>query len=374
MITEFLTPVSDELRQFTTTLDIFSIGSNIVFENSVEENSIVLLGVKKKNTDDYLEPPTNQLRKEFYRLKKGNWHFKLYDLGDLLPGATSEDTYFAFLEIQREILKKNCILIIIGDDSALTYWQFRAFDYISHKVNLSCIDNRFRLDNDTDELSGLNYLSKIITTDPHSLFDYTHLGYQTYFVAQEELDLMEELNFDVKRLGLLTENIEESEPELRNSDMVVLNLESIQSHDFQSTYELSPNGFNSREICALSRYSGVNNKVKSFGVYNFKAKNKLSDNLLVAEIIWYFIEGKNHVAEEFDIDNIKSYEAFRVQSPEQELIFYRNIYSDQWWLDLNDSESPENKKQLIPCSLKDYKDSLQGKIPQRWWKAYKKLY
>ena len=371
MIDEFLRPVKPDLINFASELDIFSIGRQLEFNSAVDEGSLVMITV---HTDDN-ENDFDQLRREFYRLKSGNWHLKIYDLGELPHGATIEDTFFAFLKIQEELLKKNCKLIILGDNPMLAYWQYRALDSVCHQVNLSCIDNRFRLGDDSNELSAYNYLSKIITTEPHSLFDYHHFGHQTYFVAQEELDLMEELNFDVKRLGVLTESIEESEPELRNSDLVVLNLESIQSSDFQSSPELSPNGFNSREICALSRYSGINNKTRSFGVYNFKAKNILTDNLLLSEILWYFIEGKNNSSVEIDFEDENGYESFHVQIPEQELLFYRDIKSDQWWLELNNPmEAESSGRQIIPCSHKDYKDSLKGKIPQRWWKAYKKLY
>src|SRR5690606_35471812 len=208
-------------------LDIFSIGNSVRFDEELEKNSLVIVGVKETRggEENYnSELSFDEIREQLYRLKKGNWHLPIYDLGDLHAGATREDTYFAFMQIQKEILKQECVLIVLGGASNLAYWQFRAFDYITHKVNLACIDNRFRLGNDGDNLSSNNYLSKIITDEPHSLFEYTHLGHQTYFVAQEELDLMEHLNFDVKRLGKLTERINESEPELRNSDMVVMNL------------------------------------------------------------------------------------------------------------------------------------------------------
>lgn len=372
MTEEFLTPVSEELRIFASELDIFSIGSSIGFENEVVEKSVVIIGVYYKNPNPE-HSGIDSVRKELYRLKKGNWHMKVYDLGNLFPGNTPQDTNFAFIKIQQEILKKKCTLIIVGDDSALAYWQFRALDTVNHKVNLSCIDNRFRLGNDSDELSGYNYLSKIITTEPHTLFEYTHLGHQTYFVAQEELDLMEELNFEVKRLGLLTQETEEAEPELRNSDVVILNLDSIQSSDFQSNYEPSPNGFNSREICKLARYSGINNKVRSIGVYNFKAKNILSDNLLTAEILWYFIEGRNNSVETFDFEN-SNCETYHVQLPEQDLTFHRVMSSDQWWIELDDFTESDAIRRMIPCSAKDYQDALKGRIPNRWWKAYKKLY
>ncbi len=374
---EFLTPVNEELREFASGLDIFSIGHNLYFDEELQESAIVLIGIKEtrggpENFNSELE--FNSIRKQFYQLKKGNWHLPVYDLGDLHAGAVREDTYFAFQKIQEELLQQKCTLIILGGATSLAYFQYRAFDSIKHNVNLSCIDNRFRLGNDSFDLNSQNYLSKIISEEPHNLFEYNHLGFQTFFVAQEELDLMEELNFDVKRLGKLTETIGEAEPELRNSDLAAMNLEAIQSSDFQSSIELSPNGFNSREICSLSRYVGINNKIKSFGVYNYKAKNIITDDLLLSEILWYFIEGKNLAPETINFEE-NSYEKFYVQIPEQDLTFYHNVKTEQWWLELKEmNDAEESGKQIIPCSEKDYKNSLEGKIPERWWKSYKKLY
>lgn len=378
MLNEFLTPVSDELQGFATTLDDFSIGRNINFDNEIASNSLVILSVKETRggeSEFNSELEFDAFRKEFYQLKKGDWHLPIYDLGDLRPGATKEDTYFALQKIQEEILRSKSVVIVLGGASNLAYSQYRAFDSVKLNVNLICVDNRFRLGNEKEDLSFSNYLSKIIAEPPHNLFEYTHLGHQTYFVGQEELDLMEHLNFDVKRLGKLIENINESEPELRNSDMVVLNLESIQFSDFQSGIKLSPNGFNSREICSLSRYAGINNKVQSFGVYNYKAKNIESDDLLLSEILWYFIEGKNHAPQDSNFRQSDDFEKYYVQIPEQDLTFYHNLKTEQWWLELKDmNDAEEEGRQIIPCSKKDYENSLEGKIPERWWKSYKKLY
>lgn len=378
MLHEFLTPVSKDLREFASHLDTFSIGFHMNYEVENIKDAIVIIGVRETRGgfEDYnYDLNFDGIRKQLYQLKKGDWHRSIFDLGDLYAGLTVEDTYFAFTKIQEELLKNSCTLIILGGTADLAYWQYRSFDNILHKLNLTCIDNRFRLGSDAMNLSVNNYLSKIITLEPHILFDYSHLGYQTYFVAQEELDLMNHLNFDVQRLGKLTESIYESEPELRKSDMIVLNLESIQSADFQSTEEVSPNGFSSREICALARYSGINNKVRSFGVYNFRVKNILSDELLMAEILWYFIEGKNRALPFIDFEDQTSYETFYVQIPEQDLIFYHDIKAEQWWLELNQlNEIETGGHQVVPCSKNDYELSLKGKIPDRWWRSYKKLY
>jgi hypothetical protein len=378
MLQEFLTPVNKDLAKFASELDLFSIGNSIQFNQEIPENAIVIFGVRETRggTEEFnSELEFNSVRKEFYQLKKGNWHLPVFDLGDLHAGETRQDTYFAFQKILEEILRKKAIPVILGGASNLAYFQYRAFDSVKPNLNLSSIDNRFRLGNDAAELNHQNYLSKIITEKPHNLFEYTHLGFQTYFVAQEELDLMEEMNFDVKRLGKLTENISEAEPELRNSDMVILNLEAIQSSDFKSAVPVSPNGFSAREICSLSRYAGINNKIKSFGVYNYKAKNITADELLISEILWYFIEGKNHAAGNTAFDDEHNFEKYYVQLPEQDLTFFHNFKTEQWWLELKGmNEAEENGAQIIPCSKKDYETSLEGKIPERWWKSYKKLY
>lgn len=378
MLNEFLTSVPRDLQDFASALDVFSIGATINFDTELKENALVILGVRETRggREDYnADLEFHALRKQLYQLKRGNWYLPLFDVGDLYAGETEEDTFFACQKIIEEILKKKCSLILVGGSPNLAYSQFRAFDSVRHMVNLASIDNSFRLGNDEQEISAQNYLSKIITTEPHSLFEYTHLGYQTYFVAQEELDLMDQLNFDVKRLGKLTESMKEAEPELRNSDMVILNLEAIQAADFKSVVESSPNGLSSREICSLSRYAGRNNKTLSFGVYNYKANNIPSDDLLVAEILWYFIEGKNHAPEKLNFDDPSSFETYFVQLPEQDLVFYHDLKAQQWWLSLGvDKKTHPHEKEIIPCSERDYKIALNGKIPERWWKAYKKLY
>ncbi len=46
-----------------------------------------------------------------------------------------------------------------------------------------------------------SYVGKIVVTKPYNLFNYSNLGYQTYFNSQDEIELMERLFFDAYRLG-----------------------------------------------------------------------------------------------------------------------------------------------------------------------------
>ena len=51
------------------------------------------------------------------------------------------------------------------------------------------------------------FLSKIIIEEPNNLFNFSTIGYQTYYNSQEEIDLIEKLYFDAYRLGKYLKNL-----------------------------------------------------------------------------------------------------------------------------------------------------------------------
>ena len=62
--------------------------------------------------------------------------------------------------------------------------------------------------------------------------------------------------------------------------------------ELSSRQKFSPNGFDGKEICAISRYAGISNKVSSFGIFEYKSSNEDEvTEMLISQIIWYFIEG-----------------------------------------------------------------------------------
>jgi hypothetical protein len=52
----------------------------------------------------------------------------------------------------------------------------------------------------------------MIIKEPNNLFNYSNIGYQTYYNSQEEIDLIEKLYFDAYRLGEVCNNITIAEP------------------------------------------------------------------------------------------------------------------------------------------------------------------
>ena len=61
-------------------------------------------------------------------------------------------------------------------------------------VNLVSIDHQFNFAKE-DNLASDSFLSKIIIEEPNNLFNFSTIGYQTYYNSQEEIDLIEKLYF-----------------------------------------------------------------------------------------------------------------------------------------------------------------------------------
>ena len=148
------------------------------------------------------------------------------DLGDIVAGDSLSDTYFVVKTICESLLKKKIIPIVIGGSQDLTFAMYRAYDNLEQMVNLVAIDNQFDFAKENgNEANG--YLSKIIVEEPTNLFNFSNIGYQTYYNSQEEIDLAEKLYFDAFRLGEIIKNPVVVEPIFRDADLLSLDLQAI---------------------------------------------------------------------------------------------------------------------------------------------------
>jgi hypothetical protein len=162
---------------------------------------------------------------------------------------------------------------------------------------------------------------------------------------------------------------------MRDADIVSVDLKSVRASELSSRQKFSPNGFDGKEICALSRYAGISNKVSSFGIYEYKSSNEDEiTEMLISQIIWYFIEGVNCRIQDSDFQNDEDYNKFTVIVDEYELVFYQNKITSRWWIEIIGDGSNNKLKQntLLPCTLDDYEVAKNGMIPERWFKAIKK--
>ena len=187
---------------------------------------------------------------------------------------------------------------------------------------------------------------------------------------------MEKLYFEAYRLGELSKNIQYVEPILRDANVVTLDLKSVRSSEVSSKQKFSPNGFSGKEICAISRYAGISNKVSSFGIYEYiPSVEDEATEMLIAQILWYFIEGVNCRTVDNNFHDTEDFQKYTVLIDDQELIFLKSLKSSRWWVEIPFLKNSNNKLEdhsLLPCMHQDYIDASKGVIPERWYKAQKK--
>ena len=380
-----LTPVEDHILSHNKIISSLILGNKISVhtkENGVpniEKIDIAIIGVPENRNDiSYIGEEINlsEIRKSFYTLYPGNWSIKIADFGDLAPGESVEDTYQNLTSLVSYFVKNNIIPLIIGGSQDLTYANYRAYDDFKNTINIVNVDSNFDLGDSSKPIKNNSYLGKIILEEPHNLFNYTTIGYQTYYNSQIEIDLMEKLYFEAYRLGEVRNNINSVEPVMRDADIVTIDLRSIKSSELSSRQKLSPNGFDGKEICSISRYAGISNKVSSFGIFEYKSSNEDEiTEMLIAQILWYFIEGVNCRIIDDDFKNISNFQKFSVIVQKYELVFYRNVKTSRWWIEIPNSSKKDTKLKehsLLPCTNDDYQNANEGIIPERWYKAHKK--
>ncbi|HOD89426.1 MAG TPA: formimidoylglutamase [Bacteroidales bacterium] len=377
---DFLSPVDNEILEYINGLSSQHMGSKVAFHTDkdfpdLDKIKIAIIGVPENRGDNssFEEANLDFIRKEFYGLFPGNWQSAIADLGDILPGNSIDDTFFALQKVVSRLLKKEIIPIIIGGSQDLIYPLYRAYDTLEQMVNLVSIDSKFDFGKQDDRFSTNSYMSKIIVDEPNNLFNYCNIGYQTYFNSQEEIDLIEKLYFDCYRLGEITNNIALAEPVLRDADLVNIDLNSVKSSDSGNFTNFIPNGFNGKEICSLARYAGISDKVSCFSVFNHN--NSRQESVLIAQIIWYFIEGFNFRSNEYPFGVKELYSKYIVPLEEQELVFYKSNKTERWWIEIPFFSTTRNKMKkntLLPCSHDEYLIACNQEIPERWWKAQRK--
>jgi len=382
MAFDFLVPVEEKALAHCELLPPQSIGKN-VFKHTKRDGlpvlanaSFAIMGVQESRNAFEKKPEKlaiGEIRIQLYKLMLGNWNVNIVDLGNVEEGETVEDTYFVVKEIVAGLIEENVIPIIIGATQDITYPTYRAFDKLKPMINLVSIDSRFDFGADEEIISSHSYMSKIITDKPNNLFNFSNIGYQSYFNAQEEVDLMERLFFDAYRLGEIASTISLAEPVLRSAHLVSLDARAIKASEIGMSTNFSPNGFSGREICAIARYAGISEKVAVFGIY--ESENNPQSFQLIAQIIWYFMEGFNFRIKEHPSPTSKDFTKFIVPTETEELVFFKSNLTQRWWIEvppIATSHNKTNSPALLPCTEQDYFDACNQIIPERWFKAYKK--
>ena len=340
---------------------------------------IALFGVpdgrNSPNTGSMKGP--DMIREQLYKLAKIPGRSKIIDLGNMKQGVTFNDTIAGLTDILSLLISENLFPVIIGGSSALIPAVDKALSQFLNKYTFTAVDSRIDFSNERKEPDSFNYLNAIINNHKSTFSHYINIGYQTYLNDQQIINRFLKRRSELIRIGDVRQAIYLTEPLFRDSDVAIFDISSVRQSDAPGTISPSPNGFYGEEICLLSRYAGISDKLRVFGLFDvnpeFDIRNQTTG--LAAQILWFFLEGFSQKQYETPVLNISNSGRFikyhvRVTDLDDDLIFVKSNLTDRWWIEL---QTEKDQNIYVACSHEDYLKANRNEVPDRWVQAVERL-
>jgi hypothetical protein len=147
--------------------------------------------------------------------------------------------------------------------------------------------------------------------------------------------------------------------------------------DAPATGKPSINGYYGEDICQLSRYAGISEKVSTFSLFNLvpELDTNRQTASLAAQIVWYFFNGFSERKNEYPLLRSKKFQKFivNVDGINDGITFYKSPKTQRWWVEINYVVNNDERSRLISCTKEDYQKAARNEIPERWWKFYQKF-
>jgi arginase family enzyme len=384
-LNDYFNPVSIEGPDFELLTSQAAFPHNITIhtDNSpvrdIGKYKIAMLGVpdgRNSPGSGSLRGP-DMIRGQLYKLAKIPGRSKIIDLGNMKQGVTFRDTLAGLTDILSLLISENIFPVIIGGSSALIPAVDRAMSLFPDRYTLTAVDSRIDFSNERKEPDSFNYLNSIINNHKSAFSHYINIGYQTYLNDQQIINRFLKRRSELLRIGDVRQAIHLTEPLFRDSEVVIFDISSVRQSDAPGTISPSPNGFYGEEICLLSRYAGISDKLKIFGLFDvnpeFDIRNQTTG--LAAQIIWFFLEGFSQKQYETPVLNISNSGRFikyhvRITDLEDDLIFVKSNLTDRWWIEL---QAEKDQNLYVACSHEDYLKANRNEVPDRWVQAVERL-
>lgn len=163
---------------------------------------------------------------------------------------------------------------------------------------------------------------------------------------------------------------------MRDADIVSIDIGVVKSSEAPANANANPNGMCGEDLCAIARYAGISDKVTSFGIFEY---NKLFEvnsqtSKLISQVLWYFIEGYCLRANDYPYGSKDNYLKYLVPFENETISFYQSDKSQRWWMQVDIPTQTKYKRHvLVPCSYTDYLNTIEQKVPERWFNVHKKI-
>lgn len=309
----------------------------------------------------------DKIREQLLGLPVQDKSLKIVDFGNLVPVKSLKSGLLALRDIIGYLKELGITTIVLGGSQELTTGICEAYKNETF-FSLSVIDAVLDVKKGVESFNSTNFLTRVFRSAPN-LFQFSLLGYQRHLVETGLFKKTTGVNNNIS-LGQLREDFTEAESVLLNTDVLSFDFGAIKYSEAKGSKPMKPNGLRSEEACLLARYAGLSDRLKVFGLFESlpQEDETLVTGRLLAEIVWYFIEGYSQRNADNDSENTKIYRV-EIDQLDKPLVFVENRKQNRWWYEI---ESIYGKKILVACSKSEYRKASKNEIPGKWLKYVQK--
>ncbi len=372
MLETWLYPVSQAICDTVEQLYQYQLGKNIGIHRA--DTGLPAVAVAQVALIGLDAPAADLVRPHLYALAFPFGKLNIVDLGNIRKYHSE-----TIIPVLAELLKAGIIPVLLGgNDADLPYLQYKSYRHLDHLVTIGLVSDKIAYSAESAwQLHPEFWLNRIMSQPDNYLFNLSVLGYQSHFSDPKVFAWLDKNYFEYLRLGKVKQYMEETEPLLRDADMIAIDMNALKQADAPATSTPSPNGLTAEELCQICRYAGFNDKLSSFSLFNWEAKQDTNTQTaqLTAQALWYFLDGIAARKLDYPIvpANFNEYMVQVADSPDS-LIFWKSNRSERWWLQV---PSIANEKQarhrLFPCSYSDYLQACNGELSERILLAYRRF-
>ena len=381
----YFDPVSLERPEFEILEDNESFSHHISVHTpdlpirELDKHQVAILGIPEDRNafiKGSKEAP-DHVRSKLYQLRKINKNLRIYDLGNIKQGGSVNDTYYAVRDVLLELMDRDMITIILGGSQDLCRGVFLALEKQEGLHQILTIDSMLDFSGNTDDVHSRNYLNQILDPAVRTRFSFTNLGHQACFVTDSQLEQMEKSFLESIRLGDARKEIRQTEPMIRDSKFIGVDMGAVRHADAPGTSTPSPNGFYGDELCQITRYAGLSEQVGTMGFFELNTSSDVNGQTahLTAQATWYFLEGISHRIRENPVDTPEHIKKFIVNlnAAGHDIIFHKSTLSERWWMEVPVKNPVSGHNFFVSCSYEDYQQACNQEIPDRWWRFLHRL-
>jgi formiminoglutamase len=364
MFQNWLHPLSGHLSKF----EGHQLGSHISRYTeaglpNLKSTQVALIGIGEGGAD--------AVRNELYQLSYTFNELAISDLGNVRKKSTS-----FLIPLVKELIESKIFPIIIGAQPSHALAQYKAFQSLQHLINLVIVDERlaFTLNK---KASSPHFLNEVINSRHSQLFHISFIGTQAHFVPPGTFEYLDKRHFDYIRLGKAKAHITELEPIIRDGDLLSLNINALKAAEAPGQSQPSPSGFQVEDACQISRYAGLSDKLKAFGIYGYRrgVDRKGQTAKAIAQMIWYFLDGYHNRKGDFpaSTEGLMEY-IVEFKTLDYQLTFWKSEKSGRWWMQVPvKTQHKYQRHRLVPCSYNDYLKACQDELPDRLLNALRRF-